>query len=204
MNTQIYLLVAMTKLSFTKSGNLHQGFVTQQFSRRPMVLPPPKSMYCSSSVDLDTFFNERRMKYLWILLQDSLLDKSQPKPQGDQSSTSEREPASQRSASAPTSGPVSSSEPVPASSHPPVAEAARPRNILPVDRLLQNNKDVYDKLIDHPFPKSLGDGSASLDGFRYYLIVRSFPIYHPDCVLMFKSQFKSNSRTQSTWSSALA
>ena len=35
----------------------------------------------------------------------------------------------------------------------------------------KDNDDVFDRLINHPFPQALGDGSASLDGFRYYMIV---------------------------------
>jgi hypothetical protein len=40
-----------------------------------------------------------------------------------------------------------------------------------VAKLLEDNDDVFDRLINHPFPRALGDGSASLDGFRYYMIV---------------------------------
>lgn len=40
-----------------------------------------------------------------------------------------------------------------------------------VEKLLKDNDDVFDSLINHPFPQALGDGSASLDGFRYYMIV---------------------------------
>ncbi|KAK2460463.1 hypothetical protein APHAL10511_007510 [Amanita phalloides] len=39
-----------------------------------------------------------------------------------------------------------------------------------VAELIKKNNVIYDTLINHPFPKTFGDGSASLDGFRYYMI----------------------------------
>ena len=78
-------------------------------------------------------------------------------------------------------------QPAPSSTSPPVlppptaasAASQAPSNRLPqpqlqedaVTKLLEENHDVFDKLINHPFPQTLGDGSASLDGFRYYMIV---------------------------------
>ncbi|KAG6819745.1 hypothetical protein H0H93_009092 [Arthromyces matolae] len=43
-----------------------------------------------------------------------------------------------------------------------------------VAKLLRINHDVFDGLLNHPFPRSLGNGSASLDGFRYYMIQDTF------------------------------
>lgn len=40
-----------------------------------------------------------------------------------------------------------------------------------VAELLEKNQDVLDEVINHPFPRALGKGTASLDGFRYYMIV---------------------------------
>jgi hypothetical protein len=40
-----------------------------------------------------------------------------------------------------------------------------------VAELLKRNQDVFDEVINHPFPRALGNGTASLDGFRYYMIV---------------------------------
>ncbi|KAF8149743.1 hypothetical protein K438DRAFT_1779223 [Mycena galopus ATCC 62051] len=40
-----------------------------------------------------------------------------------------------------------------------------------VAELLKRNQDVFDEVINHPFPQALGKGTASLDGFRYYMIV---------------------------------
>ena len=40
-----------------------------------------------------------------------------------------------------------------------------------VAELLKKNEDVFDEVINHPFPRALGKGTASLDGFRYYMIV---------------------------------
>ncbi|KIK17688.1 hypothetical protein PISMIDRAFT_24847 [Pisolithus microcarpus 441] len=39
-----------------------------------------------------------------------------------------------------------------------------------VAELLKRNHGVFDKIISHSFPRKLGDGTASLDGFRYYMI----------------------------------
>ncbi|KAJ7731887.1 hypothetical protein B0H16DRAFT_1582787 [Mycena metata] len=39
-----------------------------------------------------------------------------------------------------------------------------------VAELLKRNLDVYSNVINHPFPRALGEGTASLDGFRYYMI----------------------------------
>ncbi|KAJ7511528.1 hypothetical protein B0H11DRAFT_707716 [Mycena galericulata] len=39
-----------------------------------------------------------------------------------------------------------------------------------VAELLERNKDVFDNVINHQFPRALGEGTASLDGFRYYMI----------------------------------
>ncbi|KAJ7744664.1 hypothetical protein B0H16DRAFT_1559768 [Mycena metata] len=39
-----------------------------------------------------------------------------------------------------------------------------------VAELLEKNQDVFDKVLNHPFPQAFGKGSASLDGFRHYMI----------------------------------
>ncbi|KAF8153689.1 hypothetical protein K438DRAFT_362417 [Mycena galopus ATCC 62051] len=39
-----------------------------------------------------------------------------------------------------------------------------------VTELFERNKDVFDEVFNHPFPRSLGKGTASLDGFRYYMM----------------------------------
>ncbi|KAJ7796428.1 hypothetical protein B0H14DRAFT_3158061 [Mycena olivaceomarginata] len=59
--------------------------------------------------------------------------------------------------------------PLPATSTP----ASPPQPQLQEDavaELLKKNQDVFDKVINHPFPRAFGDGTASLDGFRYYMI----------------------------------
>ncbi|KAF8145103.1 hypothetical protein K438DRAFT_1992151 [Mycena galopus ATCC 62051] len=43
-----------------------------------------------------------------------------------------------------------------------------------VAELLKRNQDVFDEVINHPFPQALGKGTASLDGFRYYMIQDMF------------------------------
>ena len=40
-----------------------------------------------------------------------------------------------------------------------------------VAELLKTNQGAFDAIINHPFPRALGNGTASLDGFRYYMIV---------------------------------
>lgn len=40
-----------------------------------------------------------------------------------------------------------------------------------VDSLIENNKEVWDAFISHKFPPMLANGSAPLDGFRYFMIV---------------------------------
>ena len=75
--------------------------------------------------------------------------------------------------------------PSPSTSGPPPRAASEPASPLPrrlapptsqlqedaVEELLKKNKDVFDEVINHPFPQALGKGTASLDGFRYYMIV---------------------------------
>ncbi|KAJ7878010.1 hypothetical protein B0H14DRAFT_2712387 [Mycena olivaceomarginata] len=79
-----------------------------------------------------------------------------------------------RAASAPASGstPATPSRPPPAVAGP--ASAASPERLPQpedaVEKLLRDNDDVFERLINHPFPQMLGDGTASLDGFRYYMI----------------------------------
>ncbi|EPQ54155.1 heme oxygenase-like protein [Gloeophyllum trabeum ATCC 11539] len=36
--------------------------------------------------------------------------------------------------------------------------------------LIENNQDVWDKYMNHPYLQELAKGTASLDGFRYYMI----------------------------------
>ncbi|KAJ7762886.1 hypothetical protein B0H16DRAFT_1805605 [Mycena metata] len=65
---------------------------------------------------------------------------------------------------------------VPSASAASAAPPITPRSSLqvPADavaELLERNKDAYNNVINHPFPRALGDGTASLDGFRHYMIV---------------------------------
>ncbi|KAF7306280.1 Heme oxygenase-like protein [Mycena indigotica] len=39
-----------------------------------------------------------------------------------------------------------------------------------VAQLLERYKVAYDRVIDHAFPTAMGNGTASLDGFRYYML----------------------------------
>ncbi|KAJ7039977.1 hypothetical protein C8F04DRAFT_1391981 [Mycena alexandri] len=93
--------------------------------------------------------------------------------------------SSRTTAPAPESAPESASASTPSTASRPPLAAARPTSsagpvsrasleTLPeedaVGKLLRGNDDVFDRLINHPFPQMLGDGTASLDGFRYYMI----------------------------------
>ncbi|KAG9101719.1 hypothetical protein FS749_004186 [Ceratobasidium sp. UAMH 11750] len=39
-----------------------------------------------------------------------------------------------------------------------------------VDALIENNKDLWDKLLNHQFCRKMGDGSARIDGFKDYMM----------------------------------
>ncbi|KAG9120563.1 hypothetical protein FRC07_003888 [Ceratobasidium sp. 392] len=39
-----------------------------------------------------------------------------------------------------------------------------------VDALIENNKDLWTKLLNHPFCQKMGNGSARLDGFKDYMV----------------------------------
>ncbi|KAM6491916.1 hypothetical protein JOM56_012554 [Amanita muscaria] len=70
----------------------------------------------------------------------------------------------------PAPPPPPSAAAVPASPPPPKGPPQPQVQEDAVAKLLEDNNDVFDRLINHPFPRALGDGSASLDGFRYYMI----------------------------------
>jgi hypothetical protein len=97
----------------------------------------------------------------------------QLQPQQDQPST----PPPPTTLPAPAPAPAPAPPPPPpaaAAAAPPTPPKPPPQSQLQEDavaKLLEDNDDVFDKLINHPFPQALGDGSASLDGFRYYMIV---------------------------------
>ena len=67
----------------------------------------------------------------------------------------------------PSAEPAPSSAPVP----PPSASSVPRFQQDAVAELLKTNQDVFDEIVNHSFPRALGNGSASLDGFRYYMIV---------------------------------
>ncbi|KAF8125682.1 hypothetical protein K438DRAFT_1005370 [Mycena galopus ATCC 62051] len=80
--------------------------------------------------------------------------------------------------------PLSAYAPPPVSTPLPSAASAPALPVLPgpppppqpqiqedaVAELLKKNKAVFDQVINHSFPRKLGEGTASLDGFRYYMI----------------------------------
>lgn len=79
-------------------------------------------------------------------------------------------PSPSEAASASGSAPPPSAATEPSQAPPESPSRPQPQEDQVV-RLLKENKEVYDKLIYHAFPRALGNGSASLDGFRYYMIV---------------------------------
>ncbi|KAJ7885565.1 hypothetical protein B0H14DRAFT_1346388 [Mycena olivaceomarginata] len=70
------------------------------------------------------------------------------------------------------SAPPSAYAPRPESAYAPQPESTSepPPREDAVAELLKKNQDVFDEVINHPFPRALGKGTASLDGFRYYMI----------------------------------
>ncbi|KAJ7767625.1 hypothetical protein B0H16DRAFT_334001 [Mycena metata] len=63
----------------------------------------------------------------------------------------------------PSVGSLQMPEPLPSSSRPHLQEDA-------VAELLRRNRKVFNEVINHSFPQAFGNGTASLDGFRYYMI----------------------------------
>ncbi|KAJ7842386.1 hypothetical protein B0H14DRAFT_2586401 [Mycena olivaceomarginata] len=49
----------------------------------------------------------------------------------------------------------------------------------PAAELVARNQDLFDAVINHPFPRAFGTGTASLDGFRYYMVQDM--LYLPTC-----------------------
>lgn len=78
------------------------------------------------------------------------------------------QPAPPPSEAPPASAPPPSHSRGAAFPAPPSVQAEPQENV--VDKLVEENRDVYTELIDHTFPQALGNGSAPLDGFRYYMI----------------------------------
>ncbi|KAF7306288.1 Heme oxygenase-like protein [Mycena indigotica] len=66
---------------------------------------------------------------------------------------------------APSTSPPPAASPVPP---PPQAKPQAQEDF--VAELLKRNQDVFDAVINHPFPRAMGEGTASLDGFRYYML----------------------------------
>ncbi|KAK7050657.1 heme oxygenase-like protein [Favolaschia claudopus] len=67
--------------------------------------------------------------------------------------------------------PANSPPPLPASA--PVSPSLQAQPNLEdgaVGDLLRENREDYDEVINHAFPRAMGDGTASLDGFRYYML----------------------------------
>ncbi|KAJ7765234.1 hypothetical protein B0H16DRAFT_414896 [Mycena metata] len=80
--------------------------------------------------------------------------------------TSPASTASAASASSTATSPTSAASPgTPGDTLPP-----RPPVQDAVAELLKRNRDAFNNVINHPFPRALGEGTASLDGFRHYMI----------------------------------
>ncbi|KAJ7757878.1 hypothetical protein B0H16DRAFT_656624 [Mycena metata] len=87
-------------------------------------------------------------------------------PASPSSTASAESPPTASATSASTTSPPSTasaaSSPIPGSTAPPPQDA--------VAELVKRNQKAFDKVVNHPFPRALGEGTASLDGFRYYMI----------------------------------
>jgi hypothetical protein len=44
-----------------------------------------------------------------------------------------------------------------------------------VQELVQRSRDAWTVLVNHPFPRDMANGQASLNGFRHYMIVSTSP-----------------------------
>jgi len=124
----------------------------------------------------------------WIELLRSMQDPfttASTEPEPEPASDSESAP----SASAPSASARSTSARPSAATESSSQAPPQPKE-KPVDKLLKDNEDVYKRLVNHPFPRALGDGTASLDGFRYYMIV-GHSFFLPS-VLISKSSSKTH------------
>ncbi|KAJ7740129.1 hypothetical protein B0H16DRAFT_1694352 [Mycena metata] len=96
-------------------------------------------------------------------------DQPLPTHPASQSSTASAESAPTTSATSPPTASTTSPPSTASAAAPmPGSTASPPQNA--VEELVKRNQKAYDKVVNHPFPRSLGDGTASLDGFRYYMI----------------------------------
>ncbi|KAJ7722685.1 hypothetical protein B0H16DRAFT_346841 [Mycena metata] len=104
------------------------------------------------------------------------IDLSRSWLQQDQPLPSSGSPTNRTPSSEPASSPVTDAAPPPRAASAPAS--SRPPGRLPapqlqedaVAELVKRNQDVFDEVINHSFPRSFGKGTASLDGFRYYMI----------------------------------
>jgi hypothetical protein len=67
--------------------------------------------------------------------------------------------------------PPAAPAPSPAPAPPPSASSVPLFQPDVVAELHKSNQDVFDEIVNHSFPRAFGNGTASLDGFRYYMIV---------------------------------
>ncbi|KAJ7722689.1 hypothetical protein B0H16DRAFT_346998 [Mycena metata] len=86
----------------------------------------------------------------------------QPLPTSPPSAASDASPPSTAST---TSPPSTASPGTPGGTLPP-----QPQVPDAVAELLKRNQDAFNNVVNHPFPRALGEGTASLDGFRHYMI----------------------------------
>ncbi|KAF8201902.1 hypothetical protein K438DRAFT_1758169 [Mycena galopus ATCC 62051] len=84
-----------------------------------------------------------------------------------------------------SASPPSASTSVPS---PPVATASMPASLLSpghedaVTELLKKNQDVFDKVINHPFPRALGKGTASLGLPILHDYIETFEFHHKSSI----------------------
>ncbi|KAJ7740814.1 hypothetical protein B0H16DRAFT_1757534 [Mycena metata] len=117
--------------------------------------------------------------FSWVsLVKDELsragLYPKQPLPASPASTASATSLPSTVSAASPPSTASAASPPSEASAASPGTAGGtlppRPQVSDAVAELLRKNQKAFDDVINHPFPRALGEGTASLDGFRHYMI----------------------------------
>ena len=94
----------------------------------------------------------------------------------------------------PSAAPAPSSTPAPSPSASSVPQFQQDA----VAELHKTNQDVFDEIVNHSFPQAFGNGTASLDGFRHYMMVGQMYLWY---VL---GRSRLNSKTSCIWRHAPA
>lgn len=166
-------------LSFALNGRPHSGLgletLRASLSVRHLMLGTHRAIPSSFKILIYSSYRlpRTRRSSSWFSKLVERLDLTELLPEEDR-------PSSQPPPAAPAPPFVSESAPPPLAESVPTSQPP-PRHPPPpspqpqlregaVGELIKRNQDVYDKIINHRFPQALGNGTASLDGFRYYMI----------------------------------